>query len=70
MKSMAIQHKTSGKAAPSVVMKSSGSLNTEDRLSCIATAAYYKAESRGFMPGHELDDWLDAEAQFTVYEER
>jgi len=27
----------------------------------IATAAYYLAEQRGFSPGHELDDWLEAE---------
>ncbi len=27
----------------------------------IALAAYYKAESRGFSPGYELDDWLEAE---------
>lgn len=29
----------------------------------IATNAYYKAEERGFMPGHELDDWLTAETE-------
>ena len=29
----------------------------------IATAAYYKAERRGFEPGHELPDWLDAEEE-------
>ena len=27
----------------------------------IAEAAYYNAESRGFAPGHEMEDWLDAE---------
>ncbi len=27
----------------------------------IAMAAYFKAERRGFVPGHELDDWLEAE---------
>jgi hypothetical protein len=26
-------------------------------------AAYYKAEARGFAPGQELDDWLEAEAE-------
>jgi hypothetical protein len=29
--------------------------------SMIATAAYYLAAERGFAPGHELDDWLEAE---------
>lgn len=29
----------------------------------IAIAAYFKAQSRGFEPGHELEDWLAAEAE-------
>ena len=29
----------------------------------IAEAAYHRAEKRGFEPGHELEDWLAAEAQ-------
>ena len=29
--------------------------------SMIAETAYYKAESRGFAPGHEMEDWLEAE---------
>jgi hypothetical protein len=32
----------------------------------IAEAAYFKAESRGFIPGHELDDWLEAEIEYGV----
>jgi hypothetical protein len=32
----------------------------------IAELAYYKAESRGFEPGHELDDWLEAEREFIL----
>ncbi len=35
----------------------------EDRYSRVAIAAYYKAQERGFQPGHELDDWLSAEAE-------
>ena len=27
----------------------------------IATAAYYLAAARNFTPGHELEDWLEAE---------
>jgi Protein of unknown function (DUF2934) len=34
-----------------------------DRWHCIALAAYFKAEARGFYPGHELDDWLEAERE-------
>jgi hypothetical protein len=29
----------------------------------VALAAYFIAEKRGFEPGHELDDWLAAEAE-------
>ena len=29
----------------------------------VALAAYFIAEKRGFEPGHELEDWLAAEAQ-------
>ena len=33
-----------------------------DKLAMIAEAAYYRAEKRNFDPGHELTDWLAAEA--------
>jgi len=29
----------------------------------ITTAAYFRAMQRGFEPGHELEDWLAAEAE-------
>ena len=29
----------------------------------IAELAYYKAESRGFEPGYEMNDWLEAERE-------
>lgn len=34
---------------------------SESREARIAEAAYWRAERRGFTPGSELDDWLDAE---------
>jgi hypothetical protein len=36
------------------------SLSREAR---IAEAAYWRAERRGFIAGHELDDWLEAERE-------
>ena len=36
-------------------------INPPDIDAMIAERAYYKAEQRGFAPGHELDDWLEAE---------
>jgi hypothetical protein len=32
----------------------------------IAAAAYRRAEERGFAPGAELDDWLQAEREIDV----
>lgn len=39
-----------------------GSLSIEAREAMIREAAYYLSERRGFAPGHDLDDWLAAEA--------
>lgn len=36
---------------------------SETRAARIAEAAYWRAERRGFTPGHELDDWLHAEQE-------
>jgi hypothetical protein len=33
------------------------------RHAMISDAAYYLAQRRGFYPGRELDDWLQAERQ-------
>lgn len=38
-------------------------LNDHDIVSRIAASAYYKAEARGYEPGHEIQDWLEAEAE-------
>ena len=35
----------------------------EQRAAMIAESAYYRAEKRGFDPGHETEDWLAAEAE-------
>lgn len=35
----------------------------EGRADHIAEAAYFKAQARGFEPGHEMDDWFAAEAE-------
>ncbi|HZQ73858.1 MAG TPA: DUF2934 domain-containing protein [Burkholderiales bacterium] len=29
----------------------------------IAEAAYFRAKDRGFQPGYELEDWVQAEAE-------
>lgn len=35
----------------------------EERCRLIAEAAYYRAQARGFAPGQETEDWLQAEAE-------
>jgi Protein of unknown function (DUF2934) len=39
------------------------SLPTEVRRQWIETAAYFKAQQRGFTPGHEAEDWRAAELE-------
>jgi len=57
---------------PSMVLKNikegstkqaQSALNWADRQEMIATAAYYRAELQGFTSGHEVQDWLEAEAE-------
>lgn len=38
----------------------------ENRRRMIERAAYYRAERRGFVPGYELQDWLDAERELNA----
>jgi hypothetical protein len=35
----------------------------ERRAALIAEAAFFRAEKRGFSPGHEVEDWLAAESE-------
>jgi hypothetical protein len=56
---------TPAEAAPSVLdlepAAVSSPMTPMDLTTQIAEAAYFLAEERGFAPGHELDDWLEAE---------
>lgn len=36
---------------------------SDARRMLIAEVAYFRAERRGFAPGSELEDWLEAEAE-------
>jgi hypothetical protein len=38
-------------------------ISAEERAMLIARAAYFRAERRGFAPGSELQDWVEAEAE-------
>lgn len=40
-----------------------GEMPKEELRKRISEAAYYRAKQRGFAPGHELEDWISAEAE-------
>ena len=46
-----------------VCADSSAAINAQERQMLIARAAYFRAEKRGFAPGGELQDWVEAEAE-------
>ena len=39
------------------------SADSEDTRRRIAEAAYFRAKQRNFEPGHELEDWVEAESE-------
>ena len=41
-------------------------IDAEKRRALIAEAAYLRAERRGFAAGHEVEDWLAAEAEIDL----
>lgn len=54
---------TNSSPMTSAFLRAASQPGSQKRFDLIATSAYYKAEQRGFMPGHELDDWLTAETE-------
>jgi Protein of unknown function (DUF2934) len=44
--------------------------NSASSSEAIAVAAYYRAEKRGFAPGGELNDWLEAERELSQASKR
>jgi hypothetical protein len=41
-------------------------MSPEDIYRLIQETAYYKAKARGFAPGHEVQDWIEAEAEVRI----
>jgi hypothetical protein len=48
---------------PSPFSRPASADDIAERHERIARAAYLRAEARGFEPGHELEDWLEAERE-------
>lgn len=51
------------RAAQAGALEQDEAVNERARHRRIAIAAYYRAESRGFTPGGEVEDWLVAERE-------
>jgi hypothetical protein len=54
------------KEISAIVDTESFTLSFPDREAKIAEFAYYKAENRNFIPGYELEDWLEAERELLL----
>lgn len=52
------------KLKPSLSKTLKQQIDDISRQQWISDAAYYKAEARGFVPSHEITDWLEAEQDY------
>jgi hypothetical protein len=62
MVSLAQSHNSTNSTKHLVGKKAEEAWDDEIR-SRIVERAYYKAEARGYEPGHEIQDWVEAEAE-------
>ena len=56
--------------APLTSSNARADVSAEEIRQLIAEAAYYRAKDRGFQPGHELEDWVQAESEVMQRVER
>ena len=52
-----------GRPAEHQTSDSRTKLSPEEVYKLIQESAYFKAKARGFAPGHEVQDWIEAEAE-------
>ena len=57
-----LKSKKAEKASNKPVFRSGTKTADQERRQLIATAAYYRAEARGFVGGNPEQDWIAAEA--------
>lgn len=62
-KAAAPRKPTSEQRAAPMASNLRAEISPEEARRQIAEAAYYRAKQRGFAPGHELEDWIEAESQ-------
>jgi len=60
-----LQSQRPGKPAPDgkASSNSAAKLSPEEVYKLIQESAYFKAKERGFAPGNEVQDWIEAEAE-------
>ena len=54
---------SSRKTAPDAPSSKPAKLSPEEVYRLIQESAYFKAKARGFAPGNEVQDWIEAEAE-------
>ena len=59
----AAQKRTASATAGRAAADAKTALSNEDIYRLIAETAYFKAKARGFAPGHEVQDWIEAETE-------
>jgi hypothetical protein len=59
----AAQKKTASETAGRAAANAKTALSNEDIYRLIAETAYFKAKARGFEPGGEVQDWIEAETE-------
>ncbi|HVJ13377.1 MAG TPA: DUF2934 domain-containing protein [Burkholderiales bacterium] len=62
-KTPAAAARPAAKPASSQPFEARADISPEELRKLIAEAAYYRAKKRGFAPGYEIDDWVQAEAE-------
>jgi hypothetical protein len=58
--------KSTTKQSRTAAAKIDSKIDVEKRHALIAEAAYLRSERRGFEPGHEVEDWLEAETEIDL----
>lgn len=54
---------SSPRSAKEITPSASVELTRDELQKLISEAAYFRAKQRGFQPGHEVEDWIQAEAE-------
>lgn len=65
-KKAAATAKTAARKPAAPVRPAVAKPSSAEREEMVRTAAYYRAERRGFAPGYEWEDWLAAEAEVSA----